>query len=1023
MNNIINLQNISFGNALLIKDYFEKTTKYTIEYGSANSIVLMQVGSFFEVYGLRNTSSGCIVGSNIIEFARICDLNVVDKNVSLKDHVVVMAGFKDFIIDKYVKKLQDAGFTSIVFTQDEIIGNTTTRSLHAIYSPGTYFSTDSTHITNNTLCIWVNVIESSILTKKSGNSKKIYVGAANINIYTGKSSIFEFNEIYINNPATFDELERFVSIYTPTEAIVIANLSLTEIEDIISYSNIQCNCIHKLSLLDETNPKNKQVLNCEKQTYQRQILEKFYKTINADVFIQNFNDDIIALQAFCYLLDFIHQHNPNLIHKISEPTFENCGDRLILANHSLKQLNIIDDNNYSGKYSSVLKMLNCCITPMGKRSFSHSFLNPTTNQKYLQQEYDITEHLLVHSDYMMLKIKERLTGIKDLSKINRQIMLKKITPETLYHLYKNIKIIQTMYSEIQLDTVFIQYLESKIENLSKLVLYCNELTNFIETHFIIDIIKDIDSFQHFETNFINKNIDALLDSETQTLIDSTDKLECCRNYLNQLVANYEKKTKATEFIKIHETEKNNFSLIATDRRCKILQTLVDSSSSTDTIRLTYISSYDGSSRVFDMSIFKNLLEFHKQTASNNSITTPQINQLCKSINNIKTKMKDLITKVYEGIINKLENYTEHFDCVIQFVTFVDVIFSKAYVAKKYNYSKPTICSADKSFVSAKNIRHCLIENLQENELYVANDISLGESNGIDGILLYGTNAVGKTSLIRALGISVIMAQSGLYVPASSFNYCPYKYIFTRILGNDNIFKGLSTFAVEMSELRTILRFANSNSLILGDELCSGTESISAISIFVAGIQKLHQIQSSFIFATHIHEIVNYDEIKQLHKVSLKHMSVQYDRERDMLIYDRKLRDGSGDNMYGLEVCKSLSLPPDFLNSAHEIRIKYFPATASILSLKTSHYNANKIMGSCEKCKTEIGTEVHHLLHQKDANIDGVIQKESLLFHKNHLANLITLCDNCHKDFHNTKKVHKKVKTNKGVSLIEISNNI
>ena len=121
--------------------------------------------------------------------------------------------------------------------------------------------------------------------------------------------------------------------------------------------------------------------------------------------------------------------------------------------------------------------------------------------------------------------------------------------------------------------------------------------------------------------------------------------------------------------------------------------------------------------------------------------------------------------------------------------------------------------ADKSFVNAKKLRHCLIEHLQSNELYVTNDVKLGDGE-VDGILLYGTNAVGKTSLIRALGISLIMAQSGLYVPCSEYTYKPYNYIFSRILGNDNIFKGLSSFAVEMSELRTILRLADKNSLIL-----------------------------------------------------------------------------------------------------------------------------------------------------------------------------------------------------------------
>ena len=139
--------------------------------------------------------------------------------------------------------------------------------------------------------------------------------------------------------------------------------------------------------------------------------------------------------------------------------------------------------------------------------------------------------------------------------------------------------------------------------------------------------------------------------------------------------------------------------------------------------------------------------------------------------------------------------------------------------------------------------------------------------GRSGILLYGTNAVGKTSLIRALGIAVIMAQSGLFVPCSQFTFKPYNYIFTRILGNDNIFKGLSTFAVEMSELRTILKSANSNSLILGDELCSGTETTSALSIFVASLERLHTLESTFLFATHFHEVLDYEEVKNLNKKS------------------------------------------------------------------------------------------------------------------------------------------------------------
>jgi DNA mismatch repair protein MutS len=186
------------------------------------------------------------------------------------------------------------------------------------------------------------------------------------------------------------------------------------------------------------------------------------------------------------------------------------------------------------------------------------------------------------------------------------------------------------------------------------------------------------------------------------------------------------------------------------------------------------------------------------------------------------------------------------------------------------------------------------------------------------------NASGKSTLMKATGICILLAQAGCFVPAKEMTLVPFRSIYTRILNQDNILAGLSSFAVEMSELRTILRLADDKSLVLGDELCSGTESISAVSIFVAGVQALTRQGCSFIFATHLHEIISYDEITTLHHVGMKHMSVIYNAEKDCLVYDRKLKDGPGTNMYGLEVCKSLSLPQDFLENAHQIRMKYHP---------------------------------------------------------------------------------------------------
>ena len=1008
----------------LIKEYFELTKKYCDEYGE-KTILLMQVGAFFEVYGILDKKTNIISNSQILEFSRICDLAVVEKNVCVGKDNVVMAGIKDIILEKNIKKIQEAGFTAVVYAQDENCKNTT-RSLAGIFSPGTFFQEESTNLSNNITCIWIDLFENKFLFK----GKFVVVGISNIDIYTGKTSIFQFKEPYINNPTTFDELERFISIYNPSEVVFISNLSDKEIDSIINYVDIKCSLIHKINTLTIDKKENLSTIrtkNCEKQTYQREILNKFFKIDDFDVFFQNFNENNIACQSFCFLLDFVYQHNPHLVNKISEPIFENCTDRLILANHSLKQLNVIDDNNYTGKYSSVSKMLNECLTPMGKRKFLYNFLNPTTNIEYLQREYNITEHLIINNSKYHSFLKQKLSEIKDISKWERQIFLKKISPKSFCVLYNNILIIRDIYNIIIQDNIFIEYLNIYESNINSIRDYCDLLLNFIDANIDIELGKDLDQTQQFEINFIKKNVDTDLDSKTETIKESEDKLESIRSYFSVLIENKEKKgkTKSTDFVKIHETEKNNFSLVCTNRRCKLLEDALPTSKTF--VKLQYNSSYNNLVKEFDFKICKNDVEFHKQSAANNFIVDDQINNLCKNISHIKVSLKEIITNVFYKFVDQFGAFKEQIESIINFITLVDIVYSKASIAKKYNYCKPQIVQADKSFISAKNLRHCLIEHLQTNELYVTNDITIGkasdgkasDTSNVDGILLYGTNAVGKTSFIRSLGISLIMAQSGLFVPCSEFIYMPYTYIFTRILGNDNIFKGLSTFAVEMSELRTILRLADKNSLVLGDELCSGTENTSAVSIFVAGIQKLHQTKSSFIFATHLHEIINYEEITSLESVVLKHMSVVYDKERDLLVYDRKLKDGPGNSMYGLEVCKSLKLPDDFLNAAFNIRMKYHPEEGSMLSLKSSHFNSQKVMNLCEKCNKNIGKEVHHLQHQNEANENGIINKDGKVFHKNNVANLITLCEDCHNEIHKKNVQHKKVKTSKGYVLKEI----
>jgi len=988
--------------------YFNLYLKYKTEYGE-NVVLLLQVGAFFEIYGIKDTNTKIIdiEKSNIVEVTDLCGLSISEKKVFLQDKQIVMAGFRDFSVDKYITTLTEKGYTVPVYVQVKN-GQNITRELDTIYSPGTYFSCDidkNTKISNNIMCIWIDVYKPYKKTSKGIINKDILIyGLSVVNIYTGESYIFQYETIFNMIPSTFDELQRYISTYSPCEIIIVSSLDKQQLDMVIQFSDIHTNSIHYIDTKDK---KLKDIQTSTSQKYIKEIISKYFGEESYDVC--DFSTHIVATQSYVYLLNFIEKHSVNLLNKIALPIFNNTSDRVLLANHTLSQLNIIDnfynESKSYGKLSSVLSFLNNCCSPMGKRKIQFQITNPTFNEEWLTNEYNITDYLLNENYNYIETIRKQLKQIKDLDKMIRQIVMKKIYPATIYNLYNGIQSIKELNILFQDNTIINNYLIDEI-NHKKLLLVIEEINNFFDKYFMIDLCNSITSMTIFEENIINKGVCIELDNSIIDYETKKQQFEKIKYFLNNVMRENENNNKV-DFVRIHETEKSGFTLQITNKRSQLLTKHLHKMK--DNENNIYIDS--------NVQFSIDDLKYIKSSASNVDISIPILNDIIKGIMKLKSKINELIAETYLDILDKInDTILEKIEIVSKYAAKIDVLQNKVYVAKKYNYCKPTIDdTVDKSYVNAQDIRHCLIEHLQQNEIYVTNDISLGEEKNHNGILLYGTNAVGKTSLIRALGVSIIMAQSGFFVPCSEFIYKPYTAIFSRILSNDNLFKGLSTFAVEMSELRVILKMADANSLVLGDELCSGTETQSAISIFLAGLKTLHLKNSSFIFATHFHEIVDYEEIHELNKMKLQHMEVHYNQVTNALEYDRKLKDGSGPKSYGLEVCKSLYLEDDFIELAYHYRNKYYPENQGMLLMNTTQYNAQKIRGICEICKQNIGTEIHHLQHQQEANKDGFIET----FHKNHKANLVSICEECHLKMHNDNNkeiVTKKKKTTKGYIL-------
>jgi DNA mismatch repair protein MutS len=360
----------------------------------------------------------------------------------------------------------------------------------------------------------------------------------------------------------------------------------------------------------------------------------------------------------------------------------------------------------------------------------------------------------------------------------------------------------------------------------------------------------------------------------------------------------------------------------------------------------------------------------------------------------------------------------------KFISNLDLFKSHTKTSIENNYFKPIInTDFNKSFIDAKNIRHPIIELLITDSEYVVNDISINEDK--TGILLYGINSGGKSSLMKSLGLNLILAQIGCYTASTKFEYYPYTNLFTRIDHSDNIFKGQSSFEKEILELKTILNYSNDSSLILGDEILNSTESTSAISIIGASINILLKKNISFIFASHLHKIPDYINKEVLNKLYICHLQTDYDNINNCFIYNRKLQSGISITNYGLIVAKALLNNTDIINSALNIQNKILNNNKELLEIKKSKYNSELYLNKCYICsdlqvKKEIENEVldcHHIIFQKDFINNKCIIDNKEFIKKNNKSNLVVLCKFHHQEVHKKNiKINSWKETTNGIKL-------
>lgn len=941
---------------LLTEIYFDLQLFFEEKYGK-NTIVFMEIGSFFETYEVNNETHQI---GKAKEVSELLNIQLTRKNKSIIENSLqnpLLAGIPAVSLERYLSRLVQSKKYTIVLVRQKGEPPHVKRYIANIISPGTNFDYVMESSENYLVSLLIDC-----------NHQIYSVGYSAIDVSTGKTIINEVHGTREDKTYALDEIFNLLQTYKTSEVVLTFNSESIDKEWVQNYLEINQSVSHSL---------NKTRL---KITYQNELFARIYaiRSLLSPIEYLDIERYPYASESLAILCDFIIEHDANIIEKMSRPILVGNSRYLYLGNNALEQLDIISRNPSE---MTLLTLIDQTSTAIGKRLLKERLLNPICDIKILNERFDLSAQLM--KEYKKFEI--ALKQVYDLERILRRIALKKLHPLELDYLSTSLEAILGILKEAQFK---------KIPTPKELFDESEALFLMLQNTFILDSCAKFRKDQISENLFV-KGVYPQIDKIEQTKKERFSALEQIAKTIESF---FEENNRSTISIEWLESEghyislsKNRFALIEE----KLMQSFI-------TI---------GEKHYF----FKDFTFRHLKNSV--KISASLIEEISQEISLSNMQMIALVKERYDEMLEKIEtHYALTLEHLIAFVGTLDVALSNAKCASLYNYVRPELCLSEERFVEAIGLRHPLIESREENGIYIPNDLFLGTPNAkithdhitleatdvkeVQGILLYGINSSGKSSLMKSLGMAVIMAQSGFFVPCASLRFSIFDKLFTRIMSHDNLYKGLSTFTVEMLELKNIFNRATPYSLVLGDEISHGTETESALAIVASAIKKMDTLGSLFVFATHLHQLGHLTLIKELKKVIPLHLGVSYDEENDRLLYNRKLELGSGSSLYGLEFAKSLHMDKDFIKMAYDIRRHLAGELGEIELLKQkkrSKYNKNLYLSKCALCD-EYVEEVHHIKAQESANEYGQIEH----FHQNHRFNLIPLCAKHHRMVHEGK---------------------
>lgn len=903
--------------------------------------IFLMVGSFYELYDIQNIETG-ETQCNVKEIVDYLGIQLSTKKGDYsKDCDGLFAGFPDYVMHKWAGRLTSTGWTVVIVDQ---IKDSKGKVKERKVSQ---ILSPSTHIEN------ISASDTPYMTTLYFHQEGMVAprfGAALLDLTTGTTRTYAGIAQGRPDIWTADDLVQLLSVYPPKEIVMYWHSSSVTPEEgfFRRMFGLAPSLPFHVRTIDSVGAFSKELIRSE-------YLQKMYSIkslLPATTYLglQREHDEM----ALVYLLQFVEEHVPRMLKSLhrNEPWIPHT--RLICGNHALTQLQMTGIN----QQETVIGLFDKCITPMGKRAIKDRLLSPYSHANDIDKRLEEVKEYLQWTEEKTKIMERQLRFMSDLPRLHRKVLCGTITSQEIASLFQTYSAMNVIMTHVTTHTILKEpFMQEQWE----------EYLGVFRHHFTEEkaLLANADQTAFTIANYVE------IGQKEKEIQEVHQQIQVLRISITQQGG------VAEDAIRLEEREREPYG-------------------------------FKGSSVTIHQ-LKKNVAQLPEGTTfsdlkSGGWVDCKRLQQLNKSLQRLRESLSHLISIHLLDACSAIAKGGEYIWYLMeQWVSHLDSTQCIGRVSRERGWSCPTISDTQSSFLEIKHMRHPLLEAAASRISYVTHDISLNSET--KGWLVYGMNASGKSTLMKATGLCILLAQAGCFVPAKEMTLSPYQAIYTRILNQDNLFAGLSSFAVEMSELRDILRHANSKTMVLGDELCSGTESTSAQALVASGIQWLSSKDSHFIFATHLHDIPKLLDMDAL-GVKVWHLHVDYDPATKKLVYDRSLRPGNGSSLYGLEVARAMDLPFEFIEQALKHR---HTMTASIMqeAATTSAWNTDIVRRECEICKKSIvkELEVHHIQARRSATN----QRLENGTHMNDKRNLIVICQICHDGIHAEKIVIDELK--------------